>query len=182
MPPEHGARNLGLRWLASAVDAGRSAWSIEWNRPMTPVLVPTGTAFDALELDSGLGLEIVSQLQCRGARIGAVGLDSRTSLVMFFVTPGSRERIALALRAAGQPQPRYHGVGDFVLVPPPTPCRLGPAQWLVLPGALGALTDVGDLLYAIGAASEVAELLNSSAYRPEAAPPTNRAEAGWVLA
>lgn len=182
MPPEHGAHGLGLRWLASAVDAGRSAWSFEWNRPMTPVLVPTGTAFDAVELDSALGLEVVSQLQCRGSRIGAVGLDSRTSLVMFFVTPGSRERVALALATAGQGRQRYHGAGDFVLVPPPAPCRLGPAQWLVLPGTLGALTDVDDLLSALSAASEVTALLNSSAYRSETVLPPSRAEAGWVLA
>ncbi len=221
MAPEPAAHALGIRWLASAADADRPARHVEWNRPMTPMLVPTGAAFDAIELPCELGLETLSQLQCRGAKVGAVSLDARTSLVLFFVRVGSRQRIAQGLAEAGlttaaaelaadggEPtgcQPprsegkrpkadgalglRYHGRGAFVLVPPPTPCRLGPSQWLVLPGAFGARTDVTALITAISAAWHVSRLVEESAYRPDEAPAPDEASAPtrwpaprWALA
>jgi hypothetical protein len=149
-----GAHPANPWWQAQATtDEATVRWW--WScRPEAPIVLPTGHAFDVLDVAEPVGCAAVQRLDAMGVTLGPV-LVTGDGRVQFFVVPGARPEVYRAMRTFGRPGARvdieWRGEGDFVFAPPSVIGAGRQIRWLVHPSARNrCLPRARDLLTTIG--------------------------------
>ncbi|WP_405019335.1 bifunctional DNA primase/polymerase [Kitasatospora sp. NBC_00070] len=124
---------------AHTVDPATGAGAADLNRLRggeTALLLPTGRAFDVLDVPAQPGLQALVRLERMGTQVGPV-LGLPTGRLLFFVAPGAAQRLPELLYRMGWDDTTLdlacHGEGDYVAAPPTTLGPLGPTRWLRRP-------------------------------------------------
>ncbi|GAA1355150.1 bifunctional DNA primase/polymerase [Streptomyces beijiangensis] len=134
----------GAAWLASAATYPRSTLSLWESRPVAPVVLPCGSAFDVVNVPSMFGRRMLDALWAEGPGCGPVA--THRGRMLLFTAPGTAQRLPSLLeweewgttgrdgRETAVPPLLCHGTGDAVTVPSPTSTD-GPsgARWVVAP-------------------------------------------------
>ncbi|WP_147979296.1 bifunctional DNA primase/polymerase, partial [Streptomyces sp. MS191] len=112
----HTARvtSCGAGWLASAAAYPRSALA-QWEaRPTAPAVLPCGTVFDVVNVDTVFGRRMLERLWSEGPGSGPVAVHRGRMLL--FAAPGTAQRLPSLLDweewGEAVPRPLCHGVGD----------------------------------------------------------------------
>ncbi|MGY1436350.1 bifunctional DNA primase/polymerase [Streptomyces reniochalinae] len=136
--PAPGAHPARLRWRDEATGSATTARHLWTTAPRAAVLLPTGRAFDALEVSEAAGCLALARLERMAAPLGPV-ISSPGGRMAFFVLPGSTTTVPHALRRLGWSPAwldlRTRGDGDWVAAPPTRLGERGPVQWAREPNA-----------------------------------------------
>jgi len=101
-----------------------------------PVLLPTGRAFDVLDVPAQPGLQALVRLERMGTQVGPV-MALPTGRLLFFVAAGTAQRLPELLYRMGWDDAALdlacHGEGSYVAAPPTVLGGLGPVRWLRRP-------------------------------------------------
>ncbi len=101
-----------------------------WTGRPYSLLLATGVAYDAIEVDDDLGRRAARVLRSVGMPVPIIATpDSR----WFFLTHSGK---ALAPELAANPSITLHGEGDWITLPP-SPFQHGVAHWRVKPEVCG---------------------------------------------
>lgn len=132
--------------------SGQPSKAHEWwtSRPTASVLLPTGKAFDVLEVSEAAGCLGLARLERAGVNVGPVAALP-TRRMYFFVQPNARAKTVKMLANLGWGRTRLdlvcRGVGDYVVAPPSRMGALGHAQWVRRPSETNSwMPDVEELL------------------------------------
>ena len=105
-------------------------------RPASAVLLPTGRAFDVLDVPGQAGLQALVRLERMGTQVGPV-LAPPTGRLQFLVAAGAARRLPELLYRMGWDDAALdltcHGEGSHVAAPPTVLDGLGPVRWLRRP-------------------------------------------------
>ncbi|MFI9364738.1 bifunctional DNA primase/polymerase [Kitasatospora sp. NPDC053057] len=100
------------------------------------VLLPTGRAFDVLDVPEQAGLQALVRLERMGTQVGPV-LAPPTGRMQFLVAAGTARRLPDLLYRMGWDDAALdlacHGEGSYVAAPPTVLGELGPVRWLRRP-------------------------------------------------
>ncbi|MFC8916277.1 bifunctional DNA primase/polymerase [Streptomyces sp. NPDC057116] len=127
----------GAGWLTSASAYPRSTLALWEARPASPVVLPCGSVFDVVSVESVFGRRMLDRLWAEGPGSGPVALHRGRMLL--FTAPGTAHRLPSLLRweESGDAVPPLlcHGTGDAITVPPLTPAAdgAGTPRWVVAP-------------------------------------------------
>ncbi|MCX5210626.1 bifunctional DNA primase/polymerase [Kitasatospora sp. NBC_00240] len=104
--------------------------------PAGAVLLPTGRAFDVLDVPEQAGLQALVRLERMGTQVGPV-LAPPTGRLQFLVAAGAARRLPDLLYRMGWDDAALdlacHGEGGYVAAPPTVLDGLGPVRWLRRP-------------------------------------------------
>ncbi|MEV6791577.1 bifunctional DNA primase/polymerase [Streptomyces sp. NPDC051320] len=135
---QHAARvtAAGADWLASAAAYPRSALSVWQSRPGAPVVLPCGSVFDVVNVESVFGRRLLDALWSEGPGSGPVA--AHRGRMLLFTAPGTAQRLPSLLDweewGDAVPPLLCHGTGDAVTVPSLTsPVPRSSMRWLVAP-------------------------------------------------
>ena len=162
--PAPGAHPTGRDWARKA-SAGPGVVRRWWTEnPLASILLPTGRAFDAIDVPEIAGCLALARMERMGVQLGpvlavpgAVGAGpGRGRRLVFLVLPGSLPKLPDLLRKLGWGPGRLdlvgHGEGDWVVAPPTRVGAFGFAQWAREPTTLNRWLP------------EATELINPIAY------------------
>ncbi|MGW5352093.1 bifunctional DNA primase/polymerase [Streptomyces sp. NPDC004031] len=185
-PGAHPTRPDWATGASGAVAAVRHMWQ---KQPRSSVLLPTGRSFDVLEVSEDAGCLALARSERMDLPLGPV-LGAPGRRIMFFVLPGSGDKVPDTLRRFGcRPSTldlSVRGRGSWVVAPPTRTVPAGAVVWARrpvpanrwLPDATQAL---GALAYACAReATDAARAGTAPAHRPPAgagtaaAPPRGR--------
>ncbi len=141
----------GAAWLASAQRHSAQRHpilAVRNDRPITPAVLPCGSAFDVVNAPAIFGRRMLDRLWGEGPGSGPVA--AHRGRMLLFATPGTAQRLPALLeweewgsdggagRCRAIPPLLCHGRGDAVTIPPtsttPAPAPIPtPARWLVAP-------------------------------------------------
>ncbi|WP_137989157.1 bifunctional DNA primase/polymerase [Streptomyces vilmorinianum] len=134
----------GADWLASAAAYPRSTLALWEARPTAPAVLPCGTVFDVVNVDTIFGRRMLDRLWSEGPGTGPVAVHRGRMLL--FASPGTAQRLSSLLHWVGDPPtksggewgtpvppPLCHGTGDAVTIPPLTPLEPAGPRWVVAP-------------------------------------------------
>ncbi|ORT61619.1 bifunctional DNA primase/polymerase [Streptomyces sp. CB03238] len=138
----------GAGWLASAAAYPRSTLALWETRPAAPAVLPCGSVFDVVGVESVFGRRMLDRLWAEGPGSGPVA--AHRGRMLLFTAPGTAHRLPSLLgwevgdppgrspRGRGDAVPPLlcHGTGDAITVPPLTPAPDGSGgapRWLVAP-------------------------------------------------
>jgi hypothetical protein len=149
-----GGHPLSVAWSLEATRDAEILGRLWDRRPQAGVLVPTGYAFDAIDMPAEAGREALHRLREMGYRLGPVAAtDERRMLI--FVEVADRQPAECAAGPVGRPW-RYAELdvylatqGSYVMLPPSPGVR-----WVIPPRPLerrGRLPRVEELIGAIAA-------------------------------
>ncbi|MFC4033646.1 bifunctional DNA primase/polymerase [Streptomyces polygonati] len=130
--PAAGAHPTRPDWAAQA--SGDTAVLREmWRRqPLSSVLLPTGRAFDAIDVPESAGFLALARLDRMQLPLGPV-ISTPARRLAFFVLPGATRKVPELLRALGWPAGTLdmvvRGEGDWVAAPPTRMGTGGSVQW-----------------------------------------------------
>lgn len=153
-----GAHPTGPDWAERATGSAAGARRLWAPAPGASVLLPTGRAFDALDVPETAGYHALARLERQGVALGPV-LRTPTQRLVFLVRPGAADAIPVALRASGWSPAALelvaHGAGDYLPAPPTRLGSGGRVLWVRQPTAanrwLPEFTELlGALAYACG--------------------------------
>ncbi|MHC0433334.1 bifunctional DNA primase/polymerase [Streptomyces sp. O3] len=104
--------------------------------PGAAVLLPTGRAFDVLEVSEAAGRRALVRLERMGLPLGPVAVTPQ-GRAQFFVAPGATAELPRLLYRMGWDDAaldlRGLGAGEYVTAPPSDRGGLGPVRWLRAP-------------------------------------------------
>jgi hypothetical protein len=155
-----GAHPTGPEWSGQATGSAvivRRLWS---RRPLSSVLLPTGRAFDAIDVTEAAGCLALARLERHEVPLGPV-LSLPNRRMAFLVLPGAATKVPAALRRLGRSPAALDLVvradGDYVPAPPTRIGTLGRVRWARQPTAANrwlpdADTLTSTLAYACGRA------------------------------
>ncbi|MER7106309.1 bifunctional DNA primase/polymerase [Streptomyces sp. NPDC000229] len=130
----------GAGWLTSAAAYPRSTLALWESRPTAPAVLPCGSVFDVVSVESVFGRRMLDRLWGEGPGSGPVAVHRGRMLL--FTAPGTAHRLPSLLRweewGDAVPPLLCHGSGDAITVPPLTPGAAdggGAPRWLVAPDA-----------------------------------------------
>ncbi|MBQ0867755.1 bifunctional DNA primase/polymerase [Streptomyces sp. RK75] len=148
--PAPGAHPTRARWADETTGSATTVRRLWATEPRAAVLLPTGRAFDALEVSEAVGCLALARLERMAQPLGPVTCtpDGR---MLFFVLPGVAAKVPATLRRLGWAPTaldlRGRGVGDWVAAPPTRVGARGAVQWAREPNAANRwLPDVDELL------------------------------------
>ena len=131
--------------------SGQPSKAHEWwkARPRASILLPTGRAFDVLDVPEAAGCLGLARMERAGACVGPVAATPSRRMY-FFVLPNSRAKTGKLLAALGWGRSTLdlacRGAGDFVAAPPSRMAG-GHAQWVRPPGEANRwMPDVEEVL------------------------------------
>lgn len=131
--------------------SGQPSKAHEWwsAHPKASILLPTGRAFDVLDVSEAAGCFGLARMERAGAGVGPVAVTPSRRMY-FFVLPNSRPKTGRLLAALGWSRTTLdlacRGAGDFV-VAPPSRMGGGHARWVRPPGGANRwMPDVEELL------------------------------------
>jgi hypothetical protein len=132
--------------------SGQPSKAHEWwtAQPQASVLLPTGRAFDVLEVSEAAGCLGLARLERAGVNVGPVAATP-TRRMYFFVLPNARTKTAKLLATLGWGRTPLdlacRGAGDFIVAPPSRMGAIGHAQWVRRPSEANRwMPDVEELL------------------------------------
>ncbi|WP_199566396.1 bifunctional DNA primase/polymerase [Streptomyces corynorhini] len=147
--PAPGAHAAGPDWAALATGSAVSVRAMWAQRPYASVLLPTGRAFDALEVPETAGFLALARMERLKVTLGPV---TRTPgrRMLFFVLPGAAGQADRRVRELGwEPSAMdlvVRGEGQYVAAPP-TRVGRGAVQWARQPSPTDRwLPDVAELI------------------------------------
>jgi hypothetical protein len=172
--PAPGAHPVSRDWARKA-SAGPGVVRRWWTEnPLASVLLPTGRAFDAIDVPEIAGCLALARMERMGLQLGpvlavpgagpggaagtawAAGAIGRGRRLVFLVLPGSLPKLPEVLRRLGWGPGRLdlvgHGEGDWIVAPPTRMSTYGFAQWAREPTTLNRWLP------------EATELINPIAY------------------
>ncbi|RCG28081.1 DNA primase [Streptomyces diacarni] len=136
--PAPGAHPARPRWTDETTGSATTARHLWTTAPRAAVLLPTGRAFDALEVSETAGCLALARLERMAAPLGPV-TSSPDARMTFFVLPGAAATVPHTLRRLGWSPAgldlRTKGEGDWVAAPPTRLGARGPVQWAREPNA-----------------------------------------------
>jgi hypothetical protein len=171
-PGAHPTRPDWATRASGAVAVVRHMWQ---KQPLSSVLLPTGRSFDVLEVSENAGCLALARSERMDLPLGPV-LGAPGRRIMFFVLPGSGDKVPDTLRRFGcRPSSldlSVRGRGSWVVAPPTRTVPAGAVVWARrpipanrwLPDATQAL---GALAYAC--AREATDAARADAARADAA-------------
>lgn len=124
------------------------AW---WDaNPEAAILLPTGRAFDVLDVPEQAGCLALARLERGGVSLGPVAATP-TRRLYFFVLPGAKAKLPELLVRSGWGRIlldlRCHGEREWVLAPPSRMGVAGQVQWARPPGESNRwLPEAGELV------------------------------------
>jgi bifunctional DNA primase/polymerase-like protein len=132
--------------------SGQPSRAHEWwgGSSQGSIILPTGRAFDVLEVSEAAGCLGLARMERAGVNVGPVAALP-TRRMYFFVLPNARAKTVKLLAALGWGRTRLdlvcRGVGDYVVAPPSRMGALGHAQWVRRPSETNSwMPDVEELL------------------------------------
>ncbi|WP_326808233.1 bifunctional DNA primase/polymerase [Streptomyces sp. NBC_01186] len=148
--PAPGAHPAHAGWARDVTGSATTARGLWRKEPRASVLLPTGRAFDALEVSEEAGCLALARMERMEQALGPVTCtpDGR---MLFFVLPGAAAKAPDALRRLGwSPRTldlRAKGEGDWVAAPPSRLGTRGSVQWAREPTAANRwLPDAEELM------------------------------------
>ncbi|MDI5971809.1 bifunctional DNA primase/polymerase [Streptomyces sp. SL13] len=133
-----GAHPVDPGWAGLATGSTLTVRRLWSGQPLASVLLPTGRAFDALDVSEAAGCLALARLERLGVPLGPV-LCTPTRRVVFFVLPGSASKFPARLRRLGRPPASIdlvvHAAGGHVVAPPTRVGSAGHTQWVREPTA-----------------------------------------------
>ncbi|WP_079035855.1 bifunctional DNA primase/polymerase [Streptomyces albus] len=148
--PAPGAHPARARWAGETTGSATTVRRLWATEPRAAVLLPTGRAFDVLEVSEAVGCLALARLERMEQPLGPV--TSRPDGRMgFFVLPGAAAKVPHTLRRLGRspaaPDLVIRGEGDWVAAPPTRLGARGPVQWAREPNAANRwLPDADELV------------------------------------
>ncbi|GAA2252705.1 MULTISPECIES: bifunctional DNA primase/polymerase [Kitasatospora] len=172
-----GAHPTGADWRRKA-SAGPGVVRRWWTEtPSASILLPTGSAFDVLDVPEVAGCLALARMERMGLQLGpVVAVPAAAGQVgrrlHFLVLPGVQSKLPELLRKLGWTPGRLdlaaRGEGDFIVAPP---SRVGPyrfAQWARPPSALNRwLPDATELISPLAYACGRGGAAPAGATRPQ---------------
>lgn len=132
--------------------SGQPSRAREWweAQPDASILLPTGRAFDVLEVSRAAGCAALARLERTGASIGPVA-ETPDGRMQFYVLPNARTKAVKLLAAQGWARARLdlvvHGPGGCVVAAPSFCGIRGRVLWARPPGEANRwLPDVEELV------------------------------------
>jgi len=132
--------------------SGQPSKAHEWwaARPTASVLLPTGRAFDVLEVSEAAGCLGLARMERAGVNVGPVAATPNRRMY-FFVLPNARTKTVKLLAALGWGRTALdltcRGAGDYIVAPPSRIGGLGHAQWVRRPSETNRwMPDVDELI------------------------------------
>jgi hypothetical protein len=153
LPGAHPAEDDWRRRASAGPGVVRRWWT---EQPSSSILLPTGSAFDVLDVPEVAGCLALARMERMGLQLGpvvavpaAAGLPGRR--LHFLVLPGVAAKLPEMLRKLGWAPGRLdlvaRGEGDFVVAPPSRVGPFGFAQWARPPSAINRwLPDAAELV------------------------------------
>jgi hypothetical protein len=153
LPGAHPAEDDWRRRASAGPGVVRRWWT---EQPASSILLPTGSAFDVLDVPEVAGCLALARMERMGLQLGpvvavpaVVGLPGRR--LHFLVLPGVAAKLPEMLRKLGWAPGRLdlvaRGEGDFVVAPPSRVGPFGFAQWARPPSAINRwLPDAAELV------------------------------------
>jgi hypothetical protein len=151
-----GAHPVGDDWRRKA-SAGPGVVRRWWTEnPLSSILLPTGSSFDALDVPELAGCLALARMERMGLQLGPVvavpasaGQEGRR--LLFLVLPGVLPKLPEMLRRLGWAPGRLdlvaRGEGDWIVAPPSRVGPVGFAQWARPPSAMNRwLPDAAELI------------------------------------
>ncbi|WP_411079866.1 bifunctional DNA primase/polymerase [Streptomyces sp. cmx-18-6] len=137
-------------WAGAATGSGAAARRMWTRQPRASVLLPTGRAFDALEVPESAGFLALARMERMDLTLGPV---TRTPdrRMFFFVLPGAAAKSSELVRALGWNAEAIgltgRGEGHYVAAPPTRFGGRGAVQWARRPTHANRwLPDVDELI------------------------------------
>ncbi|THA72978.1 bifunctional DNA primase/polymerase [Streptomyces sp. A0958] len=127
-----GAHPTRADWAQGATGSAAAARRMWTQQPGAAVLLPTGRAFDALDVPESAGFLALARMERMSLPLGPV---TRTPdrRMQFFVLPGAAAKVEDLVRRAGWNAAsiglRGVGEGDYVTAPPTRVGGTGAVQW-----------------------------------------------------
>ncbi|MEU6538036.1 bifunctional DNA primase/polymerase [Streptomyces sp. NPDC047000] len=145
-----GAHPAHADWAARATGNATVARRLWQERPGASILLPTGRAFDALEVPETAGFLALARMERMELALGPVTL-SPDRRMRFFVLPGAVARLPGLLHAAGWAPESLDllvlGEGAYVPAPPTRYGTGGAVQWARRPTPANRwLPDAAELI------------------------------------
>lgn len=132
-PGSHPANQDWARTASADPAVVRAMWS---RAPDAPILLPTGLAFDVIDVPDVAGFRALARLERMGARLGPVAATP-TGRIQFYVDAGAAVALPSLLRRLGWDgvslDVRCHGLGEYVVAPPSPMGSAGSARWVRRP-------------------------------------------------
>ncbi|WP_188266481.1 MULTISPECIES: bifunctional DNA primase/polymerase [unclassified Streptomyces] len=136
--PAPGAHPVRPDWSAQATGSGVGARRMWTKQPGASILLPTGRAFDAIEVSESAGFLALARMERMELPLGpaACAPDRR---MYFFVLPGAAAKVPDLIRALGWSPASLDlatlGEGRYVAAPPTRVGGRGAVQWARHPSA-----------------------------------------------
>ncbi|MCK1796716.1 bifunctional DNA primase/polymerase [Streptomyces sp. XM4193] len=144
-------------WAEQATGSASAARRLWERRPLASVLMPTGRAFDAIDVPEVAGCLALARMERMGLDVGPVTCTPYGRM-LFLVLPGAAATVPDLVRRQGWSPGAIdlvtHGEGHWVAAPP-TRMRRGLVQWVRQPNAANrwlpnAEEVIAQLAYACG--------------------------------
>ncbi|WP_030898116.1 bifunctional DNA primase/polymerase [Streptomyces sp. NRRL F-5126] len=127
-----GAHPAGDGWATEATGSGATARRLWARQPMASVLLPTGRAFDVLDVPESAGFLALARMERMELPLGPV-VRTPDRRMLFFVLPGGAAKAAGLVRALGWSPTAIdlvsRGEGHYVAAPPTRIGGMGAVQW-----------------------------------------------------
>jgi hypothetical protein len=128
-PGAHAARE---DWASEATGSGSAARRLWAHRPKASVLLPTGRAFDVLDVPESAGLLALARMERMRVTLGPVACTPDRRL-LFFVLPGGAAKAPALVRGLGWSPASLdliaRGEGHYVPAPPTRVGGRGSVLW-----------------------------------------------------
>ncbi|WP_101258896.1 bifunctional DNA primase/polymerase [Streptomyces barkulensis] len=145
-----GAHPTRPDWTAQATGGATAVRRMWADRPDASVLLPTGRAFDAIEVAEATGCLALARMERMGLAVGPV-TGTPDGRMLFFVQPGGAAEVPDLVRRLGWSPSGVdltaRGDGDWVAAPPTRVGTRGAVLWVRRPGDAGhRLPEAGEIV------------------------------------
>ncbi|MFF2010252.1 bifunctional DNA primase/polymerase [Streptomyces sp. NPDC058195] len=145
-----GAHPAGPDWAGRATGSGAAARRMWSRRPKASILLPTGHAFDTIDVPESAGFMALARMERMDLPLGPV-THSPDRRVHFFVLPGAAAKVEGLVRKLGWQASAIdlsaRGDGAYVTGPPTRVGGYGTVQWVRRPTAANRwLPDAEELI------------------------------------
>lgn len=145
-----GAHPTRPDWAAQATGGATAVRRMWADRPDASVLLPTGRAFDAIEVAETTGCLALARMERMDLAVGPV-TGTPDGRMLFFVQPGGAAEVPDLVRRLGWSPSGVdltaRGDGDWVAAPPTRVGTRGAVLWVRRPGDAGhRLPEAGEIV------------------------------------
>ncbi|MER5973384.1 bifunctional DNA primase/polymerase [Streptomyces sp. NPDC002055] len=148
--PAPGAHPARPDWAAQATGSASVARRLWGKQPRAAILLPTGRAFDVLDVSEAAGCLALARMERMAVPLGPI-ICTPDRRMLFLVLAGAAPKVPDLVRRLGMPPQSLdlvaRGEDDCVVAPPTRIGSRGAAQWARRPTATNRwLPDVAELI------------------------------------